>query len=343
MKTNALSAASVAGLRKAGVIRQNDLVRTEPLLPGSELPLLVVPKVEDMDLIAWAAANRSFINSLLPRHGGLLFRNFRVSTAEDFQRFIAVVSGDPLEYMEQTSPRNKVHGNIYTSTEYPPQYPIFLHNENSYSSTWPLKIMFFCITAPQQDGETPLADVRRVMARIPEPLRERFDRNGWMLVRNFGTGYGLSWQTAFQTGDRAEVDRHCSESGIEAEWFPEGRLRLRQRRPALAKHPATGDRVWFNHATFFHVSTLDPRIRSGLLGQFSEDELPYNTYYANGSPIKPAVLDVLREAYQQETVKFAWRERDLLLLDNMLVAHGRSPFSGPRKIVVGMTEPYSGQ
>jgi alpha-ketoglutarate-dependent taurine dioxygenase len=245
--------------------------------------------------------------------------------------------------MEQTSPRHKVHGNIYTSTEYPPQYPIFLHNENSYSSTWPLKIMFFCLTAPSQDGETPLADVRRVLARIPEQIRERFDSNGWMLVRNFGTGYGLSWQTAFQTSNRAEVDRHCAEAGIEAEWFSDGRLRLRQRRPALAKHPATGERVWFNHATFFHVSTLNPQIRSGLLAQFSEDELPYNTYYADGSPIEPEALNVLREAYERETIKFAWRERDLLLLDNMLVAHGRSPFIGPRKIVVGMAEPYSGQ
>lgn len=343
MKTNTVSLPSLAGLRKAGTIRRDDLVRTEPLLPGSQLPLLVQPKVEDVDLIAWAAANRSSVNSLLLRHGGLLFRNFRISTAAEFQSFIAALSGDPLEYKEQTSPRHKVHGNIYTSTEYPAQYPIFLHNENSYSSIWPLKIMFFCITAPQQDGETPLADVRRVMARIPEQIRENFDRGGWMLVRNFGTGYGLSWQTAFQTSDQAEVNRHCAEAGIEAEWFPNGRLRLRQRRPALARHPETGKRVWFNHATFFHISTLAPQIRSGLLAQFAEDELPYNTYYADGSPIEPAVLDVLRAAYEKETIKFTWRERDLLLLDNMLVAHGRSPFTGPRKIVVGMTEPYSGQ
>jgi hypothetical protein len=28
-----------------------------------------------------------------------------------------------------------------------------------------------------------------------------------------------------------------------------------------------------------------------------------------------------------------------MLLDNMMVAHGREPFSGPRKVAVGMAEP----
>jgi hypothetical protein len=30
-------------------------------------------------------------------------------------------------------------------------------------------------------------------------------------------------------------------------------------------------------------------------------------------------------------------------VDNMLAAHGRRPFSGPRKILVAMTEPGSGE
>src|SRR5580765_5516538 len=108
-------------------------------------------------------------------------------------------------------------------------------------------------------------------------------------------------------------------------------------------HFVMGEWVWFNYATFFHISTLDSQIRDGLMVQFSEEELPYNTYYADGSSIEPDVLGILRQAYEKETIKFAWQERDLLLLDNMLVAHGRSAFNGPRKIVVGMTEPYSSQ
>ncbi|HEY2362191.1 MAG TPA: TauD/TfdA family dioxygenase [Candidatus Angelobacter sp.] len=339
MKADSIPRLNLSGLRKAGTIKTNNLIRTEQLQPDSSVPLVVLPNVEDLDLVSWAASQRAYLQQLLLRHGGLLFRNFRIAGAAQFQQFVSAISGDALEYMEQTSPRHKVHGNIYTSTEYPPSHRIFLHNENSYSATWPLKIMFFCVTVPEDRGETPIADVRRVYARIPEKIRERFARDGWMLVRNFVTGYGVSWETAFQTSDRNEITRYCQEHGIECEWRTSEHLRIRQRRAAIARHPVTGELVWFNHATFFHISTLDQETRNTLLAEFAEEDLPYNTYYSDGSPIEPEVLDILRGAYEAETIKFPWREHDLLLLDNMLVAHGRSPFSGPRKILVGMAEP----
>lgn len=341
MKTESAVFPNLSGLRKARKLSQEDLVRTERLAPETDLPLTLLPTVEDLNLIVWAGAHREWIQSLLLRHGGLLFRNFRISSPTEFQQFVTAVSGEPLAYKEQTSPRSRVQGNIYTSTEYPPEHVIFLHNENSYSSTWPLKIMFFCVIAPQEGGETPIADVRRVFARIPEKVRDRFARVGWMLVRNFGTGYGLPWQTAFQTEDREEVNRHCRANGIRVEWLSGDRLRIRQRRSAIRKHPVTGEQVWFNHATFFHVSTLAPEIRAGLQAELAEQDLPYNTYYGDGSRIEPEILDILRDAYLQETIKFPWNKHDLLLLDNMLVAHGRSSFRGPRQIVVGMSEPYS--
>jgi alpha-ketoglutarate-dependent taurine dioxygenase len=341
MKTESALSPNLSGLRKARKLGQDDLVRTENLASGTELPLVLLPAVEGLDLISWAESHRQWIQSRLLHHGGLLFRNFSISSPTEFEKFVTVISGGPLAYKEQTSPRSRVHGNIYTSTEYPPEHVIFLHNENSYSSTWPLKIMFFCVVAPQEGGETPIADVRRVCARIPEKIRERFAHQGWMLVRNFGTGYGLPWQKAFQTEDREEVGRHCAANGIQAEWLSGDRLRIRQRRAALRKHPVTGEEVWFNHATFFHISTLAPEIRAGLQAELAEEDFPYNTYYGDGSQIEPEVLDILREAYQQETIKFPWSQHDLLLLDNMLVAHGRSSFRGPRQIVVGMGEPYS--
>lgn len=341
MKTESVSLPKISGLRKARKLVQDDLVRTEQLSPGMDLPVVLRPEVADLDLISWAGPQRSFIQSLLLRHGGVLFRNFHLSSAAEFQQFVTVVSGEPLAYKEQTSPRSRVHGNIYTSTEYPPEHVIFLHNENSYSTTWPLKILFFCVIAPQEGGETPIADVRRVFRRIPEKIRDRFAQQGWMLVRNFGTGYGLSWKTAFQTEERDQVDRQCAANGIEAQWLSEDRLRIRQRRPAVRKHPLTGEDIWFNHATFFHLSTLAPEIRAGLQAELAEEDLPYNTYYGDGSRIEPEVLDTLRAAYEQETIKFTWRKHDVLLLDNMLVAHGRSPFRGPRQIMVGMSEPYS--
>jgi alpha-ketoglutarate-dependent taurine dioxygenase len=158
-------------------------------------------------------------------------------------------------------------------------------------------------------------------------------------VRNYGDGFGLDWRTAFQTTDQTVVEEHCKRNGIEAEWTSDGRLRTYAVLPAVIEHPRTGETVWFNHATFFHVSTLDPSLREGLLAGFEDEaDLPTNTYYGDGSPIEPETLAELREAYRQETVSFSWRRGDILMLDNIFAAHGRAPYEGPRKILVGMTE-----
>lgn len=326
--------------RKLVSISEESMVNAEPLFPGRRLPLKITPAGEGIDLNAWAARNGSYIRERLSEHGGLLFRNFGVRTADEFEGFIAVVSGETLEYSERSSPRSRVmSSNIYTSTDYPASQSIFVHNENSYKRNFNQKIFFYCETPSIRGGETPIADCRNVYQRISAEVRNRFIEKNWMYVRNYGDGFGLDWQTAFQTADKNAVEQHCKRNGIEVEWSADGRLRTHAILPAVIKHPHTGEMVWFNHATFFHISTLDPSLREGLLAGFEQEaDLPTNTYYGDGSPIEPETLEELREAYRQETVSFPWQQGDVLMLDNIFAAHGRAPYEGTRRILVGMTE-----
>lgn len=325
--------------RQAVSWSQEGLIEAEFLKLDTLLPLMLQPTVEEVNLLAWAKSNQQFIDTQLLKHGGILFRNFKVKGTAEFEQFIIVVSGKLLQYQERSSPRSQVSGNIYTSTDYPATHSIFLHNENSYQHTWPLKIFFFCITPAIQGGETPIADVRKVFERIHPMIKERFIQKQVMYVRNFNNRFGLPWQTVFQTVDKVKVEEYCRSNGIEVEWKDGNCLRTRQVRQAIVKHPQTGEMVWFNHAAFFNVSTLEPTIREALLAEYEEEYLPNNTYYGDGSSIESSVLDEIREAYRQETVTFQWQKGDILMLDNMLVAHGRSPFIGSRKVVVGMAEP----
>ena len=318
------------------------LVKSEYLKPDWSLPLVIQPQVKGINPITWAATHKPYIEANLLTHGGLLFRNFGMKTATEFEQFSTVVCGELLEYHERSSPRRQVRGNVYTSTDYPASESIFLHNENSYQQTWPMRILFFCQTAPKSGGETPIADCRKIYRRLNPELRQRFIDRKWMLIRNFGDGLGLSWQTVFQTTDKRVVDEHCRVNGIQTEWKDNDRLRTSTVRPAVKYHPKTGEPVWFNHATFFHVTTLDPTISAVLMRQFKEEDLPSTTCYGDGSSIETETLDELREAHRSETVMFSWQEGDLLLLDNMMVAHGRAPYKGPRTILVGMAQPYSG-
>jgi len=289
----------------------------------------------------WAANNRDFIQANCLKYGAILFRNFDTDAAAAFERAIEAISGRALEYRERSSPRSKVQGNIYTSTDYPAEQTIFPHNEHSYALSVPLKLYFCCLLPAQQGGETPLADTRKVFTRIDPGIRDRFIEKKWMYVRNFGDGFGLDWQTVFQTTDPTVVEEYCKRGRIEYEWKDRNRLRTRQVRPAVARHPYTGEMVWFNHATFFHISTLAAPIREGLLSELKTEDLPNNTYYGDGTDIEPAVLDELRTAYLEESVAFEWKQGDVVLLDNMLTAHARRPFLGPRKVIFGMAEPYT--
>src|SRR5438477_2884431 len=166
------------------------------------LPLVVKPRIRGVDLAIWARENRGFIEDNLLTHGGILFRDFEVESQSRFERFLDSVCSQPMIYMEAATPRTKLSEKVYTSTEFPPDQFIALHNESSYVSIFPMKIWFFCLTAPEQGGETPISDVRRVFQWIPREIKEKFTAKGWMLIRNYENGFGLSWQTAFHVADR---------------------------------------------------------------------------------------------------------------------------------------------
>jgi alpha-ketoglutarate-dependent taurine dioxygenase len=325
--------------RRSPVFLDTGAMEEGTLNPGCSLPFVIRAARPGVGVFEWARNNRDRIDTQLAKHGAVLFRNFGIETAMDFREFASILSNDLMDYKERSSPRTEVEKQVYTSTDYPATEDIFPHNEHSYASQFPLRLFFFCETAPESGGQTPIVDCRRVLTLVPKAIREKFVERNWMYVRNFGDGFGLSWQTAFQTELRGAVEEYCRRSGIEPEWRSGNRLRTTQVREVLLRHPRCGELSWFNHATFFHVSTLPRRIRESLLRGFSETDLPNNTYYGDGSPIEADTAESLRKAYLQEMVTFDWIRGDILLVDNMLTAHARCSYQGDRKILVIMADP----
>ncbi|PMB52382.1 non-ribosomal peptide synthetase [Fischerella thermalis CCMEE 5201] len=320
-------------------VSQQELITESFLQSEVNLPLVITPKFSDLNLPIWAENNQEFIINKLLKYGGILFRNFAVKQKEDFEQFVSNLCPQLMPYTESSTPRTKLSEKVYTSTEFPADQTIALHNESSYASTYPMKIWFCCIEAANQGGETPIADVRKVFQRIHPRIRERFQEKGWMLVRNYGNGFGLPWQKVFHTTDKAVMEEYCRNANIQVEWKDNKRLRTRQIRPAIAQHPKTGEMVWFNHVVFWHVSSLQTQFREQFFSEFTEEDLPYNTYYGDGCPIEDSVIAEIREIYQQEMIIYPWQKGDILMLDNMLIAHGRKPYSGTRKILTAMGEP----
>ena len=183
-------------------------------------------------------------------------------------------------------------------------------------------------------GATPLADCRSIYRRLPEPLVRRFSDVGLMYRRNFHRMSSISWQKAYGTNTRSGVEQYCRLNHMKAEWAGEN-LTVRYRRWAALSHPRSHYMTWFNHGTFFNPYTLEPTVKT-LATQMGEDWLPYQTFYGDGGAIELDTLRILDEAYKSETVIFPWNTNDILMLDNMRIAHGREAFSGPRDVLVAM-------
>jgi alpha-ketoglutarate-dependent taurine dioxygenase len=264
--------------------------------------------------------------------GAILFRDFGLLPLGDFEELLTRISGELVDYSYRSTPRTQVSGKIYTSTSYPAHQTIPLHNEMSYSRQWPMIIGFLCIEPSPEGGETPLADSREVFAQIDPAVKEEFSRKQVMYVRNYDDDLDLSWREVFQSNSRAEVENYCSKAGMTVEWQGENGLRTSQVCQAVAKHPVTGEMVWFNQAHLFHVSSLDADVRNSL--QLGNE--PRNAFFGDGTEIDETALAHIRSVYENQLVTFSWQRGDVLILDNMVTAHGRKPYRGPRQIVVGM-------
>lgn len=326
---------------KVVTVSQQQLVRVGYLQPDQKLPLVIQPNLPGVDVCGWVQNNRDFIEAELLKHGAILFRGFGLTTAADFERFNDSLALELMKYMESSTPRIKVSDKVYTSTEFPAEETIALHSELSAAVTFPMKVVFFSLTPAEKGGETPIADVRIVLERISPEIRQTFADKGWLLVRNYGDGFGLTWQDAFHTTSKADVEQYCAQNDIEVEWKDGDRLRTRQVRPAITTHPRTGEQVWFNHMAFWHVANLEASVGQMLLQEFTEEGLPYHTYYGDGSPIPADVAHAVRDAYLAAKIVFPWEKGDVVLIDNMLVAHGREPYSGPRKTLAALGDPYT--
>ena len=324
---------------KAVSLSQDRMIKTSSLNPDESLVLVVSPGVSELDIAAWARDNREFINKKLSHHGAILFRDCRIDSVEKFEQLAQAVCSELFgEYGDL--PREGVTSNIYGSTPYPPDQTILFHNESSHTHRWPMKIWFHCVTAAQQGGETPIVDCRRVYQLLDPELRQLFANKKLRYVRNYTDGLDVSWQEFFRTGDKTKVEEFCRNAGIELEWKPNG-LRTYKVCQATARHPQTGEMVFFNQLQLHHISCLEASVRESVMSLFDEEDFPRNVYFGDGAPIPDDVVAEVLKVYRQVECSFPWREGDVLLLDNMLTAHSRNPYQGARKIVVALGEIFN--
>ncbi|SDO97651.1 Acyl transferase domain-containing protein [Rhodoferax sp. OV413] len=332
-KLGKIGKAGLGGVPPRAAVRP--AVQTSFLKPGADFPIVLQATTDDLDTVAWARSQADYIEMLVAKHGGILFRNFGLRTPQDFEAFAEAI--EPELYGSYGDlPKKEGGKKTYRSTPYPEQQMILFHNESSHLDRWPRKQWFFCEMPSPVGGATPIVDCREMLRRLPVDMVAEFERKELLYVRTFTPGLDVSWQDFYKTNRREDVEARLVAAGITWRWLDNDTLQTRTRCPAVIRHPLTGEKVFFNQIQLHHVACLEGQVREDLLAMGGIDRLPRHVMYGDGSPISDETMAFVGRVYEECAVRFNWQQGDIVMLDNMLAAHARDPYEGPRKIVVAM-------
>jgi alpha-ketoglutarate-dependent taurine dioxygenase len=297
------------------------------------------------------------IQAVLSKHGGILVRSIGIDwSAADLELTMLQVTPHLRDYIGGTSPRHPVHGKVMTATILPGEWSIPPHQEMAYTKTPPSFITFFCEHPAAIGGESTITDMRAALATINSRICQKFDRFGIQLRRvlpsietmRLKPGIQKPWSEVFATDNHKRVESIVTDKGWKAEWLPGDTLRLWQDIvPAVITHPITGESIWCNQAHFFSPACMmawaaeDGRradYEAIKAAKKSHPEMLDDVLLGNGEPVpEEDALHIYRVLRQLEA-ELLLGHGDLLILDNLILAHGRKPFTGDRRILVVLAD-----
>lgn len=329
----------------------------EPLknsfITSAEMPLVIEPNDKNISLSSFLTIlqeqNHSLKEQLL-KYGALLFRNFPIRNEDDFARVIkGLNTGKFVDYIGGDSPRKKIKEGVYTSTEAPPSIKIPLHNELSFTKNFPTHIYFYCDIAPIRNGETTIADARKIYRSIDEDVKNRFIEKKLTYhssypykpkFSNLVTKFHRPWIEVFETDCKHDVERKCKENEFLFQWHPNDWLQISQNRPAVYSHPITHEKVWFNQAHLFDFNPKFlgwPRYLGTKIMYCQQYKCLHRVHFGDETKIPRNDLYHILDVLDANTVYFPWQKGDILVLDNVLAMHGRATFDSKRRILAAMT------
>jgi alpha-ketoglutarate-dependent taurine dioxygenase len=287
----------------------------------------------------WLKENKIFIELKLEEHGAIIFKDFPVKTAEDFDQFVSTFNYDTFTYEESLSNAVRINktNKVFTANEAPREVEIFLHHEMAQTPTYPKNIFFFCKSASETGGETPLCrsdQLYEELLKEDKTLIESFEKFG--VIYNsimssgdeFLSGQGRSWQKTLGVSTKNDAEAKLLELGYSWDWIEGDNLSVTTKPLKATKELKDGKKSFFNQV-----------IAASLGWKKSSKNQIAPVRFGNDQEIDQSAIENISELAQSLTLLRSWQDNDILLIDNYRVMHGRKPFSGNknREVLVSLT------
>ena len=286
-------------------------------------------------LAHWITHHRSDIDDALWTDGYVLFRGFDVGGLEGFET-CAASACDTLYRHYGDLPLASASDNVYFATPYPKHLEIQFHNEASHTDTWPSRQLFFCLEPAPQGGEWTLSDGRKALDKLPADMLEAFNAHGLVYRRRFIRGLDASWQEFFKVDSIAELRDKIGPKGYEIDAVSDDEMTVSYRTHAIIELAERGSASWFNQILLHHPDALPTEVDSLLSKHFPRDRFPRTVFLGNGAPIPAAWVRTISDVLNDCSIRIRTQANDVLLVNNLLMAHGRLPYSGNRQIRVAL-------
>jgi alpha-ketoglutarate-dependent taurine dioxygenase len=279
----------------------------------------------------WINDNKQALEERLQSSGAILFRGFPLNSAETFDEFSNAFGYPNFTYKESLSNAVRINftDRVFTANEAPKDVEIYLHHEMAQTPISPSKLFFFCKSAAEKGGATPLCRSDMLFLELQKQdrtLADEFEQKGLKYTTHMpaendpNSGQGRSWKSTLSVESVEEGEAKLKELGYSWEWMPDNSLRATTPVLPAVVTLKNGNKVFYN------------QLIAAYMGWKGVKENPASAItFGDGSHIPASGLESVASLAAQFTFDLPWQDGDVALVDNYMAMHGRKPFSGERK------------
>lgn len=348
-------------------ITERNLKTRELSMPTEEKELPWVIEAKDdssLDfLLNFVTQEKSRLQDVLLKHGGILLRGFNVENSQHFESILNKLGINlSKSYALGGQIRSKISNHVFNTTKRSNKNAILGHTEMDYMENRPRFIAFYCAIEPPMHGETPIFNCRAMYRSLNDRTKSvlqnkelQFDR---IIYKKPHRSNPKTIKQTFETDNFEEIEAILKANDATYQWR-EDSLCIKVRQSPFVMCPETHE-VCVNvlstpHRHFFLKEVVHLRNRQSLIYNYCGRLVAFmlgflqkqkklvslqDNQVVNAQYDKTIAKDFFYSKWKHSVV-FKWRQKDVLMLDNMLTAHGRMNVIPPREIQVCFGNMYN--